>query len=321
VIRYDLIDYRDSIITARKRALKRKITKAELEIYDEIIDVINKEILSSSGLQTSSGISMSMFTALEVVFAKFREKTSLKIIAEVAKDIDKITRATNSYYFGILSLEKAVIEGFSAVAEQTLLRVLGLGARGGILRGGLLDAVSKAPSLRDKVFKFIYEAYAQGMKAEGILDGVDSLMKTDSNKNGALVQQYAPIIYDAYQQYERQYNVGLANYLGLRCFVYAGGLIETSRDFCINRNNKVFTIWEAEEWVNADDLLLTNEEKRRGTPIDYVPMRDLGRWRCRHMINFITDNEAIRIRPQLKQILKTMDEKYGTVNQSKYEKG
>lgn len=321
MIRYDLIDYRDSIITARKRALKRKITKAELDIYDEIIAVINKEIFSQAGLQTSKGISIPLFTALEVVFAKFREKTSLQIIAQVAKDIDKITRATNSYYFGILSLEKAVIEGFSAVAEQTLLRVLGLGIRGGIIRGGLIDSVSKAPSLRDRLLKFIYEAYAQGMSSQDILGGVDSLMKTDANKNGALVQQYAPIIYDAYQQYERQYNVGLANYLGLRCFIYAGGLIETSRDFCIRRNNKVFTIWEAEEWKTADDLLLTNEEKRRGGPIDYVPMRDLGRWRCRHMINFITDEEAIRIRPQLKQILKAMDEKYGTVNKNKYEKG
>lgn len=305
MIRYDLIDYRDAVISARKRALRRKVSKMEVEIYDQIIEAVSNEMLKQGGFKAAGGgMSMSLINTLEVIFGKFRDKTTLTLLTQIARDIDKISKATNAYFFGTMTLEKGVIEGFGAVAEQAIRSALGLGSRGGILAGGMIDKLTKAPSIRDKVMKFLYDAFAQGMDGKQMMNGINDLLISNKDKNGALIQQFAPLIYDGYQQYERTYNRGIANYLGMRCFIYAGGLIETSRDFCIKKNNKVFTIWEADEWKDDNDLLLTNEERRRGGPIDYVPLRDLGRWRCRHMINFISDEEAIKLRPSLKSVLK-----------------
>ena len=47
------------------------------------------------------------------------------------------------------------------------------------------------------------------------------------------------------QQYDAAYNSKLADEFDMNYFVYQGGLIDDSRDFCAAHNNKVWTREEA----------------------------------------------------------------------------
>ncbi|HNR55534.1 MAG TPA: hypothetical protein PKJ19_10215, partial [Flavobacteriales bacterium] len=110
----------------------------------------------------------------------------------------------------------------------------------------------------------------------------------------------SPLIFDTYQYLDRASSDAYATKLGLDAFIYAGGLIETSRDFCIKRNGKVFSRKEAErEWPKDPTLPRTKKERESGVLVGYDPLRDMGRWNCRHRIRFISDALAEQLRPDL----------------------
>jgi hypothetical protein len=79
--------------------------------------------------------------------------------------------------------------------------------------------------------------------------------------------------------------------LGLKYAVYQGGLIKTSRDFCEDRNNKCFSEKEIMSWENLN---------WEGKPqIGYNALIDCGGYNCRHRLDWISEEYAKRLRPDL----------------------
>jgi len=67
--------------------------------------------------------------------------------------------------------------------------------------------------------------------------------------------------------FTRSINLAKGAEQGFERYLYSGGLIETSREFCIERDGKVFTLEEIQEWDNG-----------QGLPADVY----LGGYNCRH---------------------------------------
>jgi hypothetical protein len=129
---------------------------------------------------------------------------------------------------------------------------------------------------------------------------------------GSLEKQYQRFAYDLYQQYDAAYNKSLAEEFDMKYFVYQGGLIEDSRDFCAAHNNKVWSVEESEtwyEWTPAEGEYPEGYEIKQkdiyevpsylGYP-GYQPLIDRGGYNCRHSIGYITDGLAFDMRPELK---------------------
>ena len=76
--------------------------------------------------------------------------------------------------------------------------------------------------------------------------------------------------------------------MGLNYFLYVGGIISTTRRFCEKRNSKVFHRDETKTWKNDPDLI----EPR--TKESYHPLLERGRYNCRHMIAWLSDEDAKR---------------------------
>jgi hypothetical protein len=114
-----------------------------------------------------------------------------------------------------------------------------------------------------------------------------------------------------YQLYDAAYNSTLAQEFDMNYFIYQGGLIKDSRDFCAAHNNKVFSREEAADWVNwvpsMGDYPAGYEIKQKDTShpsyMDYpgyTPLVDRGGYNCRHMLGWISDELAFDLRPDLK---------------------
>ena len=106
------------------------------------------------------------------------------------------------------------------------------------------------------------------------------------DRTGALNRYYRTFIFDSIMQFDRILSNAHARQNDLNYFQYKGGLIETSRDFCIARNDLVFRREQADEWKDDSSL--------PGYPdvADYDPLVDLGRWNCRHYLLWLTDEDA-----------------------------
>jgi hypothetical protein len=78
--------------------------------------------------------------------------------------------------------------------------------------------------------------------------------------------------------FQRTLAIKKAEDLELTHFLYAGGLIKTSREFCIERAGKIFTLDEARSWDNEQGL-------------PFIPY--MGGYNCRHSMVLMTKEKAI----------------------------
>lgn len=129
------------------------------------------------------------------------------------------------------------------------------------------------------------EALILMAKPDGIT--LKELRKALHNKvldNKIASRYFARWIHDIYSQYQRVGANEIRKTLGLKYAIYQGGLIETSRPFCNERNNKVFHEDEITKWADLEWA---------GKPeIGYNPIADLGGYNCRHRLDWISDEMA-----------------------------
>ena len=107
-------------------------------------------------------------------------------------------------------------------------------------------------------------------------------------KTGKLERYYQQFMFDTIMQYDRIATNLYAEKEGLNYFWYRGGLIETSRQFCIKRDGKLFHKDTVDSWREDPDL------PDPATASSYNPLIELGRWNCRHWLEWITDEVAER---------------------------
>jgi hypothetical protein len=97
-------------------------------------------------------------------------------------------------------------------------------------------------------------------------------------------------IYDSFQRVDRFSNLVYSDELGIQAWLYVGGVIGGSRDFCIERNSKVFLKEEIDAWAKLSF---------QGQTSPYTPFIDLGGYRCRHTLGALGNSTAIRLDPTL----------------------
>lgn len=131
---------------------------------------------------------------------------------------------------------------------------------------------------------------------------LEILMKGRDDTPGILEKHYGTHLYDVFQQYDREVGRLLAERLGLKYAIYQGGLIKTSRPFCIERNDKVFTVDEISKFGSSKDKYEGYEDKTsgyfRGKPLIYNPFVDLGGYNCRHQLDYISNELGAILRLQ-----------------------
>ena len=92
---------------------------------------------------------------------------------------------------------------------------------------------------------------------------------------------------------DRSIGTNIAKQNGIRAAIFQGGIIKTTRSFCKDHNNKVFTF---------DEIAAFADLEWQGKNSNYNPQTDMGGINCRHQWDFITDDLAIILRPELKDI-------------------
>jgi hypothetical protein len=121
--------------------------------------------------------------------------------------------------------------------------------------------------------------------------GLKNLIQGSKDVDGAITGYWRQYAFDTYAKVREVNNLHFAQELGLKWFVYQGGIIKTSRDFCIKKNGKVFSDKEAQEqWPKDPDLI---DKKRIAS---YRPLIDRGRNNCRHFLMWISEERAMELK-------------------------
>lgn len=298
----ELASIRARFIEDRQDALTSLGQKLQRKIVDMLVEKFVQEFERTDGNLVLNGKNIRATAALDAIFDEFMRSEQVKLVLQFAKDINKITDLNIQYFATFTDRKDKFLKSAEKVKELMRLR-LGVSPNSDLYRGGFLDSFIRDTTLRAQAKFLILHGVTAQLPMNKVIDDLKRNVMGPAGVDGAIVSKYKTFLFDTYQQHDGATQKTFAEDLGLKCFLYAGGLIDTSREFCQERNGKVFTLEEAQDWINDPHLPRTKEERKTGQVLNYNPIIDRGRWRCRHHINFIPNSWAIRLRPELKDIL------------------
>lgn len=266
----------DEILEDLIKGTKRSYARLDKLIYDSILEYLVENLsISDKGVRfTQSNIGV--INKLEVTGNSFG-RTIKKIFDFILKGINKLLGVT------VKDLKK-----YDVRAEKTGVRVTDrLLTHAATSLNQVLDLSIIYADIKQTALTLL-------SRPEGIdLRTMRTVLKNKVIGQGISQRYYSRWTADIYSQYQRVGANEVRKDIGLRFAIYQGGLIESSRSFCEQRNGKVFHEDEVNSWSN---LNFTGKPET-----GYSPITDLGGYNCRHRLDWISDEMAFRLRPELKE--------------------
>ncbi|WP_187260749.1 hypothetical protein [Pontibacter beigongshangensis] len=267
-------------IEKKQAALAAKIKQAQEALYRlllESIDRIEKDP-----------------AYVEQVFKKYQESAGMKLVTTIATDVAAISGYNYAYFLSFkdeLNLSGKDFTKIKGTVDTFIQERIGLKGNK-VIADSFLDTLLTDATVKQKVKQQAYTNLLAGEGATTFRKNIKSLVLGEGEKLGALEAHYNTFVYDTYNQVDSALQEQYSEELELTAFVYEGGLISTSREFCKKKNGRVFLKEEAlKEWPKDPDL------PKGGSA--YRPLIDRGKFNCRHSINYLSSRRAMRLREDL----------------------
>lgn len=261
--------------------------KAEKKIISGILDTLNS-------LEVKDGLIV-------------KSKKNLTAIAEIASEIKSVVLKSD-----YVKAVKSFADEFDNQAELTDKYF-------DLLLKGAPEATSYADAVlalsKKQTVKYLLEApmdaafitpiedllttnIQAGASFTQTIKDIRAFIEDKGDEGGKLAQYSKQIAYDSFAVSDRTYLNERADALGFEWYIYSGGELPTSREFCIARMGKYYHKKEVESFVTDSGSLESNPKPRKEWPGMYPGTNkqtifDLaGGFSCRHIIAPVSLNSV-----------------------------
>ena len=307
----EILNRKQAFIDSNRDKLEASVVKLQDKLLNNLLSEIIPELEIKDGVITDNTKNYRLLSGLDKIYKDFTAVSNSIITSQVVKVTSGLSEIGTEYFK--LVLNEDMLTRFDKVVSATVNKMnLKIGLKDGqSIKGGFLDSIIKDTSTSTNIKNYVSKSITGQVDSKEFIQGLSKLV-TGNEKTGLLERQYQRYAYDMFQQFDRSYNVSLAQEFDMKYFLYQGGLIEDSRDFCVSHNNKVWSIDEAADW---DTWMPYMGEYPEGYEIKqkdiyeipsylgypgYQPLIDFGGYNCRHGIGFISEELAYKLRPDLK---------------------
>lgn len=281
-----LIKLKNELQKGRQAFFTTKINKIGLKLYDQLIDGFIGNIETAEGKIINNEKNVRLVGLVSKIYEEWKLLHEIPTVIQLINSLKAIEEENDDWFDkveeGRKKLEKAAKE-----AKKYVRAKLGFN-EDGLVEGGYIDGLVRDNAPLNNIKNFAFSGVTSGMNFGEFTKGIRDLINGGAETEGVINTHYKNFAYDLFHQYDSAYGKSIADEIGLKYFVYAGGLIEDSRPFCVDKNNKVYTREDAEKWKDDPRLPRTKDELKSGV-LTYDPIIDRGRWNCRHHCNWITD--------------------------------
>ncbi len=274
----------------RENNLKKNVSVAEKKLLSVIVDKFMDKLEVEGGKIVQNAKNIRLTTALDAIFNSFDKDINSKLINSYINDING-AKEINTKYFAAFEPNKKKFKGIAVDVDDLIDARIGIKPNGKLAKGGFLDNFNKDPRLLNDFKELVTKGITGNISRTEMNSQVRRYIVGAEGANGQLQKHYSNFIYDTYQQVD---NLGSSNYavaLNMQSFIYSGGLIKTTRNFCCQRNGKVWTVKEAQKWQNLSFTGKSNP---------YNPLINLGGYNCRHSTQYLSNITAAKRRSDLK---------------------
>ncbi len=184
---------------------------------------------------------------------------------------------------GVLAVDYMNSIGVAAKYQdiEYIGKAIGLNGKS-IVRGSFLWNLGMMGELRQRFQSYVISSITTMQRFSTFVKNARPFFKTKNKTASALMKYYRAYAFNPIIQTLNSASYTLANKYGLKKFVYAGDLIEKSRDFCVERAGNTYTIEQGKSWNN-----LNWAGKIQG--VDFFVQA--GGYFCRHHLEYINEEK------------------------------
>ncbi len=281
----ELAKRRAAAIEALQATLSGHVDEAERRLYTGLLERL-------SDIQADP-------TLISQLLAEYQQQVALPLAVYYAQAVLTLPALTETYFadLGVTGYNK-----LRAPLTDYLTARLGITATGDVVPGGYLSTLVGDTSAQQALLRFAYSAQASGVGLSDYREGLKQVALGVGSGKGLMQALYSQA-FDDLNSCDRQLQRLSAERLGLKAFLYQGGLIVSSRSFCKVRNGKVFLDWEVERFGTKEDTYSGYTNKAEGLfagkSEPYEPFTSLGGYQCRHGLHALSNSAAMALRPEL----------------------
>lgn len=279
---------REDYLLKREEILQGRVDTIAIKLFDRIFNDYLSNLEQANGKIVNNSKNIKAVQGLDEIYDRFNNDYNIPTLKGMISDLRSIT-PLNKIYFKTISDKPT--EAISKEALKVVDKNIGIDAKGKIIHNGFADKVIKDKSVIKAIKKQTLKSITQKQGFQQFKNTLKESIEGTTGKplSGKLQQYYRNYAYDTFMKVDRINADVFANDLGLNFFFWTGGVITTSRYLCIHANGKIF---------DARELKQMNFRKLKtvyisGITEEWVPLVDLGMWGCRHLKNFIPDEEAL----------------------------
>jgi hypothetical protein len=299
---YEIIGKTNRYLDQRQRARLKDMGVLERLLVVRLISELTQDLEEGpDGRIKSRRGSVRIGKTIDDIFKGVEEEGLPSLMGKMVVDMRGTLDFNAKYYQKLTSPNPDSYADIRKAVDAVMRRRLGLDPEYKVNPKGYLGELGRNKKAREEVKKLVAKAVAAGVPMAKLKKALAVKVAGTKRTPGVIERNLGGFVLDAYQVADAVTNREFAKRLDLKYFIYSGGLIETSREFCRKRNGQVFTTEEAEKWDEDATLPKTKEERDSGVVADYNPLEDRGRWNCRHRILYIPEEEAFRRRPDLRK--------------------
>lgn len=237
-----LADKIEGLIIASNDKYAKAIFRVQEELYDNLTLILKELELDNSGYIKQSATNRKILRDAQAEFdATLSSSIYKSSLEEHLKAIPKINELNTLYFKSIESSFVPNKNFLKSLQVQTIKSVNEL-----ILQDGVRAQI-KIPLNR-----ILEQNVNTGGSYKGMLQQVRDFIVGNDKVEGRLYRYATTYTSDILFQYSRSFQQSITADLGLTWYLYSGGLIDRSREFCIERTGKFFTHKEVESWAKLN---------------------------------------------------------------------
>jgi len=270
---------RSELIGSLIDSMDKKISENQRKFYERVLEeFVDKLQRDEDGNVLNNADNRTLLSKIDEVFKVYQAKEAVQTVTLLLQSINKIVDF-NRVYFTALDGKANVLPLIPKVKD---FMKTWLGIKGDKIEpNGYIDKLISNDSARIAMKNTAMKVVIGQEGFDNAKQEFKTLIQGNEKTMGAFEKHYKTFAYDLYSQVDRATSDVVRNDLGLEFAIYEGGLIETSRKFCIDHDGKVYHISEIKEF---------NPKEAR--PPNYNPITDLGGYGCRHHLNWISRSLA-----------------------------
>jgi hypothetical protein len=230
------------LIVGSVEEFAQQVEQLQTSIYNQLIRTVKGLDLDNEGYILQNNANRKILYELEgIIDTLLPGQDFTAIVSETIAILPQID-ALNSEYFSNLSDKFTPTRNyFKVLQSQTIEKIESF-----LLRDGLAFAV-KTP-LKDIMNLNINT----GGSFSGFLDQLRNFIKGDEDLDGRLLSYSRGLLRDTLFNYSRAYQQAVTADLGLSYYLYAGGVMDKTRPFCMERVGNFYHESEIKLWANQE---------------------------------------------------------------------